>query len=139
MTGSRPLDRIICGILSRTSLPWLIAALPAVCGSFDPAVTTDSGIEDARDLWISKNTPAWGTPSTVPAMTGSCPSCRLGGGSGWCVLLAVAADAVGGREYVEQVLVEAVDAGGEAAPAGQGERCWRRAGVVLVAGFLGVD
>src|SRR6266704_922959 len=56
MTGSRPLDLMICGILSRTSLPWLIAALPAVCGSCDPAISTDSGIVDARDLWIPENT-----------------------------------------------------------------------------------
>src|SRR6266436_5814715 len=57
MTGSRPLDLMICGILSRTSLPWLIAALPAVCGSCDPAISTDSGIVDARGLWIPENTP----------------------------------------------------------------------------------
>jgi hypothetical protein len=56
MTGCRPLDRMICGILSRTSLPWLIAALPAVRGSCDPAITTNSGIVDARDLWIPENT-----------------------------------------------------------------------------------
>jgi len=38
-------------------LPWLIAALPAVCGSCDPAISTDSGIVDARGLWIPENTP----------------------------------------------------------------------------------
>src|SRR5216683_3464966 len=58
MTGSRPLDRMIWGILSRTSLPWLTAALPAVCGSCDPAISTDSGIVDARNLWIRENTSA---------------------------------------------------------------------------------
>src|ERR1022692_3102097 len=47
---------MICGILSRTSLPWLIAALPAVRGSCDPAISIDSGIVDARGLRIPENT-----------------------------------------------------------------------------------
>jgi hypothetical protein len=38
-------------------LPWLIAALPAVCVPADPANTTDSGIVDAKGLWILENTP----------------------------------------------------------------------------------
>src|SRR6266567_3303286 len=103
----------------------------------------DSAIFDMREFGGAGSSPeprfrragrsGWAMPGAARR------SCRLRGGSGWRVLLAVAADAVGGGEHVEEVLVEAVDAGGEAAPAGQGERCRRWAGVVLVPGFLVVD
>src|SRR5260370_3122466 len=57
MVGVGLVELSIRGSLSRNSLPWLIAALPAVCGSCDPAISTDSGIVDARGLWIPENTP----------------------------------------------------------------------------------